>query len=96
VSDENVVQRLLRERREQEAGAKAATGCLKAVGILLSWTALIWWRPFVLMLALGILHDRYEIVPALGFWSTWVLLMAANFLTGRFDLKTLAGKKTEK
>lgn len=87
------VQDLLRERREQEA----ATGCLKAAGILLSWTALIWWRPFVMMLALGILHHEVApAVPPLGFWESWVLLMAVNFLTGRFDLKTLVGKKKEK
>lgn len=95
--EENVVQKLLRERREQEATNRTAAGCLKFLGIALSLVALIWWRPFVVMLALGILHNGpLPAVPALGFWTTWILLMAVNFLTGRFDLASLTGKKTEK
>lgn len=33
---------------------------------------------FMIMLALGILHDRYEVVPALGYWETYVVYVAIN------------------
>lgn len=92
--NENVVQRLLRERQEQQTAAKTAGGCLKALGVMLSLVALVWWRPFVVMLSLGILHSHYSVVPALGFWATWAVVMAWSFLTNRFDFtKLLPGDK---
>lgn len=82
---ENVVQRLLREQAEQKAASRTAVGCLKAVGTALMAVSLLWWRPFVVMLALGMVHDRFPVVPVLGFWETWVVLFAASVVFGRGD-----------
>jgi hypothetical protein len=35
-----------------------------------------------LMMALGILHHRYEVIPALGYWEVYILYISLNMLWG--------------
>ena len=33
-----------------------------------------------IMIALGILHDRWEQIPAFGYWETYVVFVALNMV----------------
>jgi hypothetical protein len=35
-----------------------------------------------IMVAIGILHDRWEGIPAFGYWETYVVWVAFNFAIG--------------
>ena len=78
------VQQVLREHQESKAAGKAVEGCLKALIRLLWAVVMLWWWPFVVMLALGIVHGRFPAVPALGFWETWACYCAYMVLVRRF------------
>lgn len=44
-------------------------------GLLIAFPA-----TWFIMIALGILHDRYSVIPALGYWETYVLYVATNMV----------------
>lgn len=52
-------------------------GFLMAVGLglVVAWP---------LMLALGILHRQWPVVPAWGYWGTYVIYVATSILRGAF------------
>jgi hypothetical protein len=94
-SADQIVAQLLREKQARDTG-----GCLKVVGTVWAVIMLAWFRPFMVMLALGLVHDRFAVVPALGFWETYVVLFATSvvFRFGDYAalMKTLrAGTKKE-
>jgi len=93
MSDMSDVVTEIRRLKDVEQNWKSVTGCFSAFGKLLVLVSVIWWRPFSVMLALGMTHSYFPEVPALGFWGSWLLVIAVGVLTRKPDLSALTGKK---
>jgi len=56
----------------------AAVG--KTLTVLLMGLVVAFPSTWFVMIALGILHDRWAQIPAFGYWETYVLMAAVNFV----------------
>lgn len=61
------------------------------VGLAMSFPA-----TWFIMISLGILHDRWEHIPAFGFWETYVLFVASNFVGQAVKVGIKPAPTTEK
>lgn len=43
---------------------------------------------YFVMLALGVAHDQWPVVPAFGFWATWLLVIGVTSLVGAIHTAT--------
>lgn len=95
MSDVSSVVGEIRRLKGVESDWNTLTGCLGGIGKFLLMATIIWWRPFSVMLALGMLHSYFPVVPALGFWGSWLLVIAVSVLKNRADFSGITGKKKD-
>lgn len=60
-----------------------AVGVLPISFLFASLGALL--SAYPVMVALGILHERFPAVPAFGYWPTWLLVIALGTIRGRIQ-----------